>query len=75
MANVNWTKNQEFIYNASGKIFGILNTDWLGFLDALGKTEGDDTYSADNKQGYIGIYQFASLSNRYSIFYTLNFPG
>jgi len=75
MGTVNWNKNVTFISNAQTKIAGVSGTDWLGFFDALGKVEGNDTYSANNGVGYVGIYQFASFTNKNSIFYTLDFKN
>ena len=77
MAVVNWTENNRFINNATPLIEEVLDSgdDWLHFLDALGKVEGNDDYNTQNTQGYIGIYQFAPFSNPNSIFYDLGFSN
>jgi len=68
MGVVNWQANLKFINQANIKIklSGITGTDWLSFLGILGWVEGTNQYNTINEHGYIGIYQFAPFSNKFS---------
>ena len=77
MATVNWINasqynNGTFYNNALGKMSGVSDAGWLGFLDALGRVEGNNLYDTTNNDGYIGIYQFAPIGSG-DIFETLGF--
>ena len=56
MPTVYWPQNLTLRQKASGAISSVGRTDWLGFLDVLGRIEGDNKYEAKNSGGYIGIY-------------------
>ena len=58
MAQINWTKNNDFYIKSTGKVNSVSRKDWLGFLEALGEMESDGTYNAINSAGYSGMYQF-----------------
>ncbi len=75
MGTVNWGRNTKFLTKSSLLVRDVLNvrSDWLGFLDALGKVEGENKYNSDNGNGYIGIYQFSKFADKYSLFKTFDF--
>jgi Ca2+-binding RTX toxin-like protein len=79
MATVDWEKNFNFINISEPKVQAAHQNrpidDWITFLDALGKVEGEDKYNADNGKGYIGIYQFSSFTNKYAVFNDLDFSN
>ncbi|MEN6422886.1 MAG: calcium-binding protein [Smithella sp.] len=64
MGNVNWTKTTSR-YNEKSSLIrsNVSNTDWLGFMDALGWTETTDgNYCGFGgwHNAYVGIYQVGS---------------
>jgi hypothetical protein len=77
MATVNWQENTAFINNSNPLVQGVLTNcnEWLGFLDALGKVEGRNSYNTVNDSGYIGIYQFAPYTDAGSLFYDFDFSN
>lgn len=85
MAGLIWAENSPAYIAAAQARMGVAVTgvligtgSWIDFLTALGGQEGNGSYSANNGNGYIGIYQFANFEMTYhgkpsSIFYTLDF--
>ena len=57
MGRVNIQHNKNFRDNANEKLEGLTGSDWLAFLDAVGRVEGNDRYDINNGVGYYGIYQ------------------
>jgi len=76
MAAVNWTRNVSFIDEANDDIAGIGDrADWLAFLDALGRVEGQNDYNAINQLGYVGIYQYSPTTAAFPMRTTLEFAN
>jgi len=57
MSDIKIQKNKDFRTNANEKLEGLVSSDWLAFLDAVGRVEGNDTYNINNGVGFYGIYQ------------------
>jgi len=68
MATVNITKNSEFMANALQKLQSLTGTNWLSFLDAVGRIESSSNYNGVTGSHY-GIYQQDNTLLNYMNFY------
>ncbi|WP_442764905.1 hypothetical protein [Sulfurospirillum cavolei] len=69
MATVRVTENSKFTARALQKLQNLTGTNWLSFLDAVGRIESDSAYNAKPTGTHYGIYQQNDELLNYTNFY------